>query len=68
MTKPIFRLVENTFYLGNDFENSEDYIETKNLLKNRAEEKGYTEENHTFIYQFSSDEIYYTTTLEIYEA
>ena len=68
MTQPIFRLVENTFYLEDNFESSEDYRATQLLLKSLAEEKGYTEENYTFNFKFTSDEIYYTVTLEIYEA
>ena len=44
MTQPIFRLVENTFYLEDNFESSEDYRATQLLLKLLAEEKGYTEE------------------------
>ena len=68
MTQPIFRLVENTFYLEDNFESSEDYRATQFLLKSLAEEKGYTEENYTFNFKYTSDEIYYTITLEIYEA
>ena len=67
MTQPIFRLVENTFYLEENFESSEDYRATKLLLKSLAEEKGYTEDNFTFNFKVISDEIYYTITLEIYE-
>lgn len=67
MTQPIFRLVENTFYLEKNFENSEDYESTKLLLKSRAEEIGYTEENYTLKFKVTSDEIYYTVTLEVYE-
>ena len=67
MTQPIFRLVENTFYLEDNFESSEDYIATQLLLKSLAEEKGYIEENYTFNFKFTSDEIYYTIILEIYE-
>ena len=67
MTQPIFRLVENTFYLEDNFESSEDYRATQLLLKLLAEEKGYTEENYTFNFKFTSDGIYYTVTLEIYE-
>ena len=66
MTQPIFRLVENTFYLEDNFESSEDYISTQLLLKSLAEEKGYTEENYTFNFKFTSDEIYYTIILEIW--
>ena len=29
MTQPIFRLVENTFYLEDNFESSEDYAASK---------------------------------------
>ena len=65
MTQPIFRLVENTFYLEDNFESSEDYRATKLLLKSLAEEKGYTEDNFTFNFKVISDEIYYTITLEI---
>ena len=68
MKQPIFRLVENTFYLEDNFESSEYYRATQLLLKLLAEEKGYTEENYTFNFKFISDEIYYTVTLEIYEA
>ena len=68
MIQPIFRLVENTFYLEDNFESSEDYRATKLLLKSLAEEKGYTEKDYTFNFKFKSDEIYYTMTLEIYEA
>ena len=67
MTQPIFRLVENTFYLEDNFESSEDYISTQLLLKSLAEEKGYTEENYTFNFKFTSDEIYYTIILEIWK-
>ena len=66
MTQPIFRLVENTFYLEDNFESSEDYRATQLLLKSLAEEKGYIEENYTFNCKFTSDEIYYTITLEIW--
>ena len=66
MTQPIFRLVENTFYLEDNFEQSFEYSETKELLKSLAEEKGYTEENYTFNFKFTSDEIYYTIILEIW--
>ena len=68
MTQPIFRLVENSFYLEENFEQSFEYSEVKELLKSLAEEKGFTEENYTFNFKFKSDEIYYTITLEIYEA
>ena len=68
MTQPIFRLVENTFYLEDNFESSEDYRATQLLLKLLAEENGYIEENYTFNFKYTSDEIYYTITLEIYEA
>ena len=68
MTQPIFRLVENTFYLDDNFESSEDYRATQLLLKLLAEEKGYTEDNFIFNFKVISDEIYYTITLEIYEA
>ena len=68
MTQPIFRLVENSFYLEENFEQSFEYSEVKELLKSLAEEKGYTEENYTFNFKFTSDEIYYTVILEIYEA
>lgn len=67
MTQPIFRLVENTFYLEDNFESSEDYRATQLLLKSLAEEKGYTEEYYTFSFKFTSDEIYYTITLEIWK-
>ena len=36
MTQPIFRLVENTFYLEDNFESSEDYRATKLILKSLA--------------------------------
>ena len=68
MTQPIFRLVENSFYLEENFEQSFEYSEVKELLKSLAEEKGSTEENYTFNFKFTSDEIYFTVTLEIYEA
>ena len=68
MTQPIFRLVENSFYLEENFEQSFEYSEVKELLKSLAEEKGYTEEDYTFNFKYTSDEIYYTITLEIYEA
>lgn len=58
MTQPIFRLVENTFYLEDNFESSEDYRATQLLLKLLAEEKGYIEENYTFNFKYTSDEIY----------
>ena len=67
MTQPIFRLVENTFYLEDNFESSDDYRATKLLLKSLAEEKGYTTENYTFNFKFTSDEIYYTIMLEIWK-
>ena len=67
MTQPVFRLVENSFYLEDNFESSEDYRATQLLLKLLAEEKGYIEENYTFNFKFKSDEIYYTIILEIYE-
>ena len=67
MTQPIFRLVENTFYLEENFEQSFEYSEVKELLKSLAEEKGYTEENYTFNFKYTSDEIYYTITLEIWK-
>ena len=67
MTQPIFRLVENTFYLEDNFESSEDYRATQLLLKSLAEEKCYTEDNFTFNFKVISDEIYYTVMLEIYE-
>ena len=67
MTQHIFRLVENTFYLEDNFETSEDYRATQLLLKSLAEEKGYTEENYTFNFKFTSDEIYYTIILEIWK-
>ena len=67
MTQPIFRLVENLFYLEDNFESSEDYRATKLILKSLAEEKGYTEEDYTFNFKFTSDEIYFTITLEIWE-
>ena len=68
MTQPIFRLVENSFYLEENFDESFEYSEVKELLKSLAEEKGYTEENYTFNFKFKSDEIYFTIILEIYEA
>ena len=67
MTQPIFRLVENSFYLEENFDESFEYSEVKELLKSLAEEKGYTEENYTFNFKFTSDEIYYTITLEIWK-
>lgn len=67
MTQPIFRLVENSFYLEDNFEQSFEYSEVKELLKSLAEEKGYTEENYTFNFKYTSDEIYYTVTLEIWK-
>ena len=67
MTQPIFRLVENSFYLEENFDESFEYSEVKELLKSRAEEKGYTEDNFTFNFKVISDEIYYTIILEIYE-
>ena len=67
MTQPIFRLVENSFYLEENFEQSLEYSEVKELLKSLAEEKGFTEENYTFNFKFKSDEIYYTVILEIHE-
>ena len=67
MTQPIFRLVENSFYLEENFEQSFEYSEVKELLKSLAEEKGYTEENYTFNFKFTSDEIYYTIILEIWK-
>ena len=67
MTQPIFRLVENTFYLEDNFESSEDHRATQLLLKSLAEEKGYTEDNFTFNFKVISYEIYYTVMLEIYE-
>ena len=66
MTQPIFRLVENSFYLEENFGESFEYSEVKELLKSLAEEKGFTEENYTFNFKFTSDEIYYTVTLEIW--
>ena len=66
MRQPIFRLVENSFYLEENFEQSFEYSEVKELLKSLAEEKGYTEENYTFNFKFTSDEIYYTIILEIW--
>ena len=68
MTQPIFRLVENSFYLEENFEQSFEYSEVKELLKSLAEERGYTQENYTFNFKYTSDEIYFTVTLEIYEA
>ena len=68
MTQPIFRLVENSFYLEENFNESFEYSEVKELLKSRAEKEGYTEENYAFNFKYTSDEIYYTITLEIYEA
>ena len=66
MTQPIFRLVENSFYLEDNFEQSFEYSEVKELLKSLAEEKGYAEENYTFNFKYTSDEIYYTIILEIW--
>ena len=66
MTQPIFRLVENSFYLEENFEQSFEYSEIKELLKSLAVEKGYTQENYTFNFKYTSDEIYYTVTLEIW--
>ena len=68
MTQPIFRLVENSFYLEENFNESFEYSEVKELLKSRAEKEGYTEENYIFNFKFKSDEIYHTIILEIYEA
>ena len=68
MTQPIFRLVENSFYLEENFDESFEYSEVKELLKSRAEKEGYTEENYTFNFKYTSDEIYFTIILEIYEA
>ena len=67
MTQPIFRLVENSFYLEENFDESFEYSEVKELLKSLAEEKGYTEEDYTFNFKFTSDEIYFTITLEIWK-
>ena len=67
MIQPIFRLVENSFYLEDNFEQSLEYLDIKKLLKSRAEEEGYTEENFKFNFNVTSDEIYYTVILEIYE-
>ena len=67
MTQPIFRLVENTFYLEENFDESFEYSEVKELLKSLAEEKGYTEDNFTFNFKVISDEIYYTVMLEIWK-
>ena len=67
MIQPIFRLVENTFYLEDNFESSEDYRATQLLLKSLAEEKGYTEEDYNFNFKFTSDEIYYSIILEIWK-
>ena len=67
MTQPIFRLVENSFYLEENFEQSFEYSEVKELLKSLAEEKGYTQENYTFNFKYTSDEIYYTIILEIWK-
>jgi len=67
MTQPIFRLVENSFYLEENFNESFEYSEVKELLKSRAEKEGYKEEDYTFNFKFTSDEIYYTIILEIYE-
>ena len=66
MTQPIFRLVENSFCLEDNFESSEDYRATKLILKSLAEEKGYAEEDYTFNFKYTSDEIYYTIILEIW--
>ena len=67
MTQPIFRLVENSFYLEENFEQSFEYSEVKELLKSLAEERGYTQENYTFNFKYTSDEIYYTIILEIWK-
>ena len=67
MTQPVFRLVENSFYLEENFDESFEYSEVKELLKSLAEERCYTQENYTFNFKYTSDEIYYTVTLEIYE-
>ena len=67
MIQPIFRLVENSFYLEENFEQSLEYLDIKKLLKSRAEEEGYTEDNFTFNFNVTSDEIYYTVILKIYE-
>ena len=67
MTQPIFRLVENLFYLEENFDESFEYSEVKELLKSLAEEKGYIEENYTFNFKFTSNEIYYTVMLEIWK-
>ena len=67
MTQPIFRLVENSFYLEDNFEQSFEYSEVKELLKSLAEEKGYTEENYAFNFKYTSDEIYYTIILKIWK-
>ena len=67
MTQPIFRLVENLFYLEENFDESFEYSEVKELLKSLAEEKGYTEDNFTFNFKVISDEIYYTVMLEIWK-
>ena len=67
MIQPSFRLVENSFYLEENFEQSLEYLDIKNLLKSRAEEEGYTEDNFTFNFKVTSDEIYYTVTLEIWK-
>ena len=66
MTQPIFRLVENSFYLEENFDESFEYSEVKELLKSIAEKEGYTEENYTFNFKYTSDEIYYTIILEIW--
>ena len=67
MTQPIFRLVENSFYLEENFDESFEYSEVKELLKSLAEERGYTQENYTFNFKYTSDEIYYTIILEIWK-
>ena len=67
MTQPIFRLVENSFYLEENFDESFEYSEVKELLKSRAEKEGYTEENYTFNFKYTSDEIYYTIIFELCE-
>ena len=67
MTQPIFRLVENSFYLEENFDESFEYSEVKELLKSRAEKECYTEEDYIFNFKYTSDEIYYTIKLEIWK-
>ena len=57
MTQPIFRLVENSFYLEENFNESFEYSEVKELLKSRAEKEGYTEENYAFNFTTSKGDL-----------